>query len=264
MVNYFRWREVPFAQEQMHAALLRRDDVPDVAFEEQQRIVNSDLPKLRDAGLLTDAEGLGHADQAPIAMVIDYSAPWALAANPQSGSWDLADGSAMFTGNVINWTGYILNWYTALRRLALSVDIVEAGADLSGYKLVLVPTMPKVNITFDVALQAYNGSFIAGIRTASKEQVISIPEGLPPAAGAVRDRLPIKVVRVESLAANLGDQVSFNGVDYNTTNWSEWLECARDGKNASMPAEATYKGYREGKPATCAHKDENGKMSRYM
>ena len=46
MSNIFRWREVPFAQEQMHAAMLRRDNVPDHAYLEQQQVVHEDLPKM--------------------------------------------------------------------------------------------------------------------------------------------------------------------------------------------------------------------------
>ena len=37
-VSYFRWRQAPFAQEQMHSGLNRADDVPDVAAFESQAV----------------------------------------------------------------------------------------------------------------------------------------------------------------------------------------------------------------------------------
>jgi len=87
---------------------------------------------------------------------------------------------------------------------------------------------------------------------------------LPPAAGAVRERLPIKIIRVESLRDDMNENVSYQGKSYPVKAWSEWLECERNNVTASIPAEATFSGYRDGKPATCGHKDANGLVTRYI
>lgn len=96
LANIFRWREVPFAEEQMHAGMLRYDNVEDLAFKEQQEVV-AELAKMQDAGLLEAGSGnttapkwaedsqRGHSE---IALLYDFTAPWVIEANPQGGSWD--------------------------------------------------------------------------------------------------------------------------------------------------------------------------------
>ena len=39
VVSYFRWRQAPFGQEQMHAGLLRMDGEPGPAMAEIERII---------------------------------------------------------------------------------------------------------------------------------------------------------------------------------------------------------------------------------
>lgn len=268
--NIFRWRSVPFAQEQMHAAMLRRDNVEDLAYKEQQEVV-ADFEKMQEAGLLT-TELSGHngapawasdskRNHSSVALVYDYSAAWLLEASPQGGIWE----TNTFKEFPFVYLKLVSNWYTALRRLGLDVDIVGQYSDLSKYKLVVAPSIPLIGSELEKQLDAYNGSLIVGPRSASKEDVLSVPDGLPPAKGPLRSRIPMKVVRVESLRDDGGDEVTntIDGSTYNVTAWSEWLECERDGKNASSQPEFTYKGYRDGAPASCKHTNAQG-TTRYI
>ena len=71
-VCYFRWRQAPFAQEQMHSGLLRPDGSPDQGFSEVARVAR-ELPAIRGA----------HRRRAPVALLFDYQADWVFRIQPQ-------------------------------------------------------------------------------------------------------------------------------------------------------------------------------------
>ncbi|KAJ1017935.1 hypothetical protein NDA13_006546 [Ustilago tritici] len=266
MSNIFRWREVPFAQEQMHAAMLRRDNVPDHAYLEQQQVVNEDLTKMTslfksgsdnqkrnvadNARVQTKTE-----DQAEVAMVFDYAAQWLMEAEPQSGTWDVDMES--FSNPSMQYFPLVFNWYTALRRLGLNIDVVGPTTKLDGYKMVVVPSMPVISKEFVEIWSDYKGLTVFGPRSASKVAALSIPDGLPPSNGPIRDVLPMMVISVETIKEGFSDMISYAGQQYNVSGWVEWIECERDGKNSSVSIDqsATYYGYRNGTSATCGNKD---------
>ncbi|MEY4890865.1 MAG: hypothetical protein RIQ75_1995, partial [Pseudomonadota bacterium] len=66
-VAYFRWRQVPFAQEQMHAGLRRPDDMPAAAWAEVEQAA-SDMQRLGDLSVV--------AAKSPVAIVIDPVSGW--------------------------------------------------------------------------------------------------------------------------------------------------------------------------------------------
>ncbi|KDN52458.1 glycoside hydrolase family 42 protein [Tilletiaria anomala UBC 951] len=264
----FRWREAFYGEEQMHEAMYRRDNTQNQAYIEQQEVATKDLPALIQAGLLSEVQGetgtvttwSAETPKTKVAFVHDYYSQFVLESNPQGGIWSTNTfNSVPFVWHEING-----NFYSALRRLGLAVDVISPDTDLSAYDLVVVPAMAHISDAFEKHLNAYKGSIVFGPRSASKVDTLSIPDGLPPSAGAVRDRLPISVNRVESLRPDLADKVSFGGKEYPVKSWAEWVRCARNGTNTSMPVEATFSSYRDGEPATCAHKTEDGKVSRYV
>ena len=65
-VCYFRWRQAPFAQEQMHAGLLRPDSVTAPAFEEVA-LVARELAHIPEVDI----------EQARVGLVFDYPSAWA-------------------------------------------------------------------------------------------------------------------------------------------------------------------------------------------
>jgi beta-galactosidase len=70
LVSYFRWRQAPFGQEQMHAGLLRPDSVEDVAASEV-RAVAPEVAALREY----------QPTNAPVALLFSYDAQWLLASS---------------------------------------------------------------------------------------------------------------------------------------------------------------------------------------
>lgn len=156
-VCYFRWRQAPFAQEQMHAGLLRpdRSDAPALA---EARQVADEISTLPSVGAIT----------APVALIFDYESAWAWDTQPQGADFDMF--RLAFAA------------YRALRRAGLSVDILPPDvADLSDYKLVLAPGLMKLSDPLRAAFAAYEGTALIGPRTDTKTDELSIPVPMGPA-----------------------------------------------------------------------------------
>ena len=166
----FRWRQAPFAQEQMHAGLLRPDSQPATAHGEIAQL----------------AKELETPDSTPssprIALVFSYDSQWMTEIQPQGRSWSTIK--------------LAMEWYSAARGLGLSLDIVAPGAPLDAYDLVLVPSLLHVS---DAALQAFEATsadIIFAPRSGSKTESLQIPDTLAP--GPLQSLIPLKVTRSES------------------------------------------------------------------
>lgn len=170
-VCYFRWRQAPFAQEQMHAGLLRPDSADAPAIHEAAQVAR-ELAEMPDAG----------TTQAKVALVFDYPSSWAWEALPQG---------ADFT-----YFGLVFDTYRALRRAGLSIDILPAETTrLEGYKLVLAPGLLTLPKALQDAIARFNGTAILGPRTGSRTPDFTIPTPLPPNIPG----LDATTARVESL-----------------------------------------------------------------
>ncbi|SEN52393.1 beta-galactosidase [Palleronia pelagia] len=169
-VCYFRWRQLPFAQEQHHAGLLRPDSAPAPGLEECAQV----------AGELAEAPEAGTA-RGDVALVFDYASAWAWDVQPQGVEFD------HFT--------ICFAFYSGLRRLGLNVDILPADADLSGHALVLAPGLATLPQGFCDGL---TGTAILGPRTNAKTTEMAIPVPLPPALPG----LDTAVARVETVPAS--------------------------------------------------------------
>ncbi|WP_323012787.1 beta-galactosidase [Devosia sp.] len=179
VVSYFRWRQAPFAQEQMHEALLLPDGAANealgVAAQVAQEIGNS-----TQVG----------ASRARVAIVFDYQSDWAWQIQPQ--------------GREFNYRKLVLAFYRALRRHGVSVDVVPpTAAGVAGYALVLAPGLMSLDASLMAGLGQRGQVVLLGPRTGSRTPDFSIPDTLPPGAAA-QARLPIRVTRVETLPPNAG------------------------------------------------------------
>jgi beta-galactosidase len=174
-VCYFRWRQAPFAQEQMHAGMLRPD--------------NADAPALIEARQV--AEELGQAPdvsapQAPVALIFDYDADFAWATQPH--------------GRGLNYFQLVFNTYKALRKLGLSVDILRAQTrDFSGYRIVAAPGMIYMPQDLKNAMADADAEVVLGPRTAARNADMVIPVPLPPDMPG----LDVTVSRVESMRSDM-------------------------------------------------------------
>ncbi len=198
VVSYFRWRQAPFAQEQMHAGL----NVPDL---------HELSPGGREAGeAARDLAALGDlpaSGRAPVALVFDYEAAWVCEIQPQGASFDYLE--------------LVFRWYEAVRRLGLDVDVVRPGDSLSGYALILVPTLPIVSDAAAAAFEASKGVVAFGPRSGSKTRQFTIPVGLPP--GPLRALVALRVIEVSSIRPGVRKPVS-GGIAGRAERWVEHIE----------------------------------------
>ena len=242
LVNYFRWRQVPFAQEQTLSALFLSDNTEDEGYVESQKFADEDLPILRAEDVTTEG-------QADVALVFDYTSNWVWTIEPYSGAWSPKD--AAYADVALKYIDLVYTFYSSLRRLGLSIDVISPEQNLDGYKMIVVPSLPIIPDAFDKALANFSGPVVFGPHTGSRTPDFAYVPGLNPSAGTVRDRLPMRVTRIETPPDYAGSGVTYAGTKYNISSWEEWIECSR--KNASSNPTVEYASrHRPGKPAACS------------
>jgi beta-galactosidase len=205
-VSYFRWRQVPFAQEQMHSGLLRADGDKAEGFYEA-------------AGVFKDINKIAWPAPAnsDIAIIFDYPSAWAWKIQPQGAEFE--------------YFPLMFDFYKGLRRLGASMDFVSAQTtDLSAYKLVLIPGLFSWTPQLLKALQNFKGEVLIGPRSGSKTANFSIPDRLAPDLGG--EHLDLKISRVESLH-------SVCPVETQSGTFKYWREHAQVGPNAIVEIEGS-------------------------
>ncbi|WP_349371395.1 beta-galactosidase [Salinarimonas sp.] len=190
-VCYFRWRQAPFAQEQMHAGLLRPDSAPAPGLAEAAEVA-AELGDLPETGV------------SPVGLVFDYAAAFA---------WEIER-----QGTECDYFRLVMDVYRTLRRAGLSVDIVPPDtADLSPWRMVLAPGLVTWPAALRDALAAYDGAALIGPRTGAKTRDFRIPDALPPEVPG----LDLRVARVETLRADCPVPLADGGA---FRFWREYVE----------------------------------------
>jgi beta-galactosidase len=131
-------------------------------FEEVRRIA-------AEVAALDDALS-GTRPEAEVAVLHDYDSRFALQLQPTNGALAFEET--------------LQHHYEALRRLGLGVDVVSPAADLSGYRLVVAPSLYVLDETVAVALTAYTeagGVVVIGPRSGVKDRCNAVPERPVPA-----------------------------------------------------------------------------------
>lgn len=191
MVSYFRWRQAPFAQEQMHSGLLRSNAEDAEAVQEVMQVAEEVRTLSAMKGLSVD-ELMSLPSSGKVALMFDYDACWSLDIQPQSRAY-----------RYLFWCYRI---YEALRELGLSIDIISTHASLDTYKLLILPAQVHISPDLQDRLNAYKGVLLAGPRTGSKTASYQIPESLAPEN--LSTLLPLKVERVDALPEHTQPAVS--------------------------------------------------------
>lgn len=201
LVSYFRWRQAPFAQEQMHAGLLRPDHVEDQGAKEARQVA-AEIPAVAEPGRTAPS----------VALLFSYEAAWLFETQPQ--------------GQSFQYLQLVFSMYSALRQLGLNVDIVSPGADLADHRMVVVPSLPIIGVGVLKKLQQLSVPVLIGPRSGSKTEHFSIPDNLAP--GKLQDLIPLKVTRVESLRPGFAEQ----GEDYEIARWMEHVDTGLEAEEA--------------------------------
>ncbi len=196
VVSYFRWRQAPFAQEQMHAGLLRPDSEPAPALTEVKQLA---------ADLAAFPEDTKTHQTAPVAIVFDYESAWTWDTQPQ--------------GKHFDYFALVFEQYRALRKLGLSIDICPPDTeDFSAYQLVLVPGLMHWKHELKAHLKTCAGAVLLGTRTGSKSADFSIPQQMPPDCPEL---IELKVTHVESLRPDVAIPLENGG---SVCHWREYME----------------------------------------
>ena len=156
VVSYFRWRQSPFAQEQMHAGLLRPDSQDAPAMDEVKELAE----QIRSGADIDPCD-------ANIAILFDYGA---------DSAWSIQPHSAGLT-----YLKLVFAHYRALRSLGLSIDIVPPSQrDFAQYSLILAPGLIHMPDGLKQALANSRAQLLLGPRSAARNEEFTIPTPLPP------------------------------------------------------------------------------------
>lgn len=162
VVCFFRWRQAPFAQEQMHAGLLR----PDGELSEGGKEVQA---------LAIELQTMSGFETAPrkVALIFDYESQWAWEVQPQDSQFD--------------YFKLMFDIYRAMRRLGVGVDIRSPYApDLDAYQLVFAPGLFAVPESIKSLAKNKDMQLVIGPRAGSRTEDFQIPEMLPPGLEGLR------------------------------------------------------------------------------
>ena len=176
-VLYFRWRAGLFAQEQFHSGLLHHDASPAVGF--------TDLEMMNaDRSLMSEITSVPH--KAQIAFLLDFDSLWAVRLQPHHPDFD--------------YMRHLFVYYRALQRLGLPADIVSVDADLSTYRLVMLPTAFLATEQQAHSLQSFvevGGTVMFGVRSGFKTTSNQVTD--QPLPGLFRDLVGATVTDWHSL-----------------------------------------------------------------
>jgi beta-galactosidase len=192
-VSYFRWRQAPYAQEQMHAGLMRPDNV-EAQGAIEARAVSAEMATVSHAT----------TRQAPVALLFDYEAIWATEIQPQGRDYRPLE--------------IMLAFYSAARRLGLDVDIIHPNAALTGYKIILCPLQIFWSEDLSQRIIDSGGVCVMGPRSGSKTSDFQIPTNLPP--GPAHALIDVTVGRVESLRPGHVEKAG----NFNVSRWLEHIQ----------------------------------------
>ena len=185
VVSYFRWRQAASGQEQMHAGLFSPDDSPAPAAMEVAQAAR-EISQLPPAALVPP--------NAEVALVFDYESIWMADIMPHGDMPPLA---------------VMLDFYSALRRAGVEVDIVPPNANFDGYKMVVAPLLCAPPKDFACRLRAADCTTLFGPRAGSKTSLFAVPPGLPPSN--LRELLGLTVLRVDSLPPEIPVPIRWRG-----------------------------------------------------
>ena len=190
VVSYFRWRQAPFAQEQMHAGLMYRNNTPAIGSHEAMQVSN-EIQMLN----------LPETQKSEIALLHDYEACWITELDGQTEDF--------------HYTRLMIDFYKSVRVNGGSLDIIGKKADFTGYKLIIVPSFVHLETDTFKKMVSSGAKILAGPRTGIKNRNFQIPENLS------LEGLGYKVKRVDALPYELPVEVEWKGQKGKLHVWRE-------------------------------------------
>ncbi|AME27247.1 MULTISPECIES: beta-galactosidase [Burkholderiaceae] len=205
LVSYFRWRQCPYAQEQMHSGLnLPNNELSPGGLEVQE--------VAREIAASSVLSRLAATTPADVALIFDYETQWIFEIQRH--------------GKTFDYQMLAFDYYEALREMGLDVDIVSAQADLSAYRMVVVPSIAVIDDALIEQIERSSAQWVFGPRSGSKTPQFAIPASLAP--GVLQRVLPMQVLEVESLRASLAPTTSIGATNGTAVHWREHVRANSD------------------------------------
>ncbi|WOJ94541.1 beta-galactosidase [Congregibacter variabilis] len=196
-VSYFRYQQLPRAQEQMHAALRLPTGEEAPAWSSVSQLAQ-ELGRLPAFG----------SHQAPIALLFDYPSCWAGTIQPHAPGMDQLEST--------------FHYYCAARALGLDIDIVNTKSNLQGYKMLIIPGTVIVDAAFIARAKTAGVSCLVGARSGSRDEHCALPQELAP--GPIQSVIPVRVLAVDSMRPGATRSFNYAGRSFESTRWHESVE----------------------------------------
>ena len=197
---YWQWRSALNGQEQYHGAIVGPDGTPLPLYAEVQQIGHEFQQ--------TSAELAGTSPSSDIAILTDYDSRWAIDFQLHNKNYDQLQ--------------VLLNYYQPFTAQGQTVDIINAAAPLTQYKLVIAPSLNVISTSLANHLLDYvrnGGHLILGPRSGMKDQFNALnPQRQP---GPLVQALGGRVEQFYALDAAV--PVSGEHVTGSSTGWAEQL-----------------------------------------
>ncbi len=193
--SYFRWRQAPFAQEQNHAGL----------YDSNNNLAQGGA-EAKAAHDVLDKLGELKPHQAKVALIFDYEAKWMFDIQPQGTGW--------------HYEKLCFEFYTTLRRLGLSIDIISPHHDLTDYALVVAPSLPVIPDDLFARAKASKTKLFFGPRSGSKTSDYQIPKQSPFEG--------LKHIRSESLREGAVLDVDMDEQFYRAKIWRDFVQTTQN------------------------------------
>ncbi len=181
-IVYFRWRTARFGTEQYWHGILDHDARPRRRYREVKGI-GAELKQVGN-------QVLGAENRAQVAMMLSYDTRFAFQGQPNHADFSFP---ALFAG-----------YYTALHRRNVGVDIVSPTADLSRYRLVLVPAMYVLDQEAAANLRRYvenGGLLLTTARSGVKDETNTVVN--MPLPGLLAEVCGVEVDEYDTLPADV-------------------------------------------------------------
>jgi beta-galactosidase len=219
-VLFFQWRQSRFGAEKFHSAMVPQAGTDSALWQEVVRL---------GASLRTLGEVRGSVVEAQVAVVWDWESYWALELDWRP-SADLSFRERMDA------------YYEALWREHVTVDFVHPSADLSGYRLVVAPSLYLLSELSAKNLRSYvesGGHLLMSFFSGIADEHDTVHGGAYP--GALRDVLGLSIEEFHPLRA--GETVPLSGGGRGSI-WSERVR-----PSSAVPLALFEAGLDKGHPA---------------
>lgn len=236
LVSYWQWRDALNGGEANHGALIDVDGQPDPIYGEWAQIGR----EFEQAGPALQ----GTSPHASVALLHSYPSRWDVNWQKMNPKYDAVNA--------------IMSYYTPLRELGYTVDIVPPDRDLSQYKLVIAPALEMLTQAEADNLTRYvqsGGHLVLGQRSAMKDENNSRwPQRQP---GPLVSLLGARVVQFTAL----GEPADATGVWGNAKAelFAEQLETKASDTTVLMRYHAP-RSWLDGEPAAVSRKVASGEF----